>query len=62
MMGNRSPLRRLRRCFQRDPAADVDDELEFHVEERVRDHIARGMDPDAARQAVLGRLGDLERV
>jgi predicted permease len=41
---------------------EVDDELKFHLEQRVRDYVARGMDPEAARRAALERLGDLERV
>src|ERR671921_118168 len=39
--------------------ADVDDELRFHIEMRVRDHIARGMSEDDARDAVARRVGDL---
>jgi putative ABC transport system permease protein len=40
---------------------DVDDELAFHVQERIDEFIAAGMDPDAARAATLERLGDLTR-
>ena len=40
-------------------AADVDDELRFHVEMRVRDYVARGLSEDEARAATLRRLGDL---
>ena len=39
--------------------AEVDDELAFHLEQRVRDYIARGMDPESARAAAIARLGDL---
>src|SRR5205085_7116202 len=39
--------------------ADVDDELRFHIEMRVRDYIARGMSEDEARDATARRLGDL---
>ena len=39
--------------------ADVDDELEFHVEMRIRDYVARGYSEAAARAAAQGRLGDL---
>ena len=39
--------------------ADVEDELRFHFEMRVRDHVARGLSEAAARDAVLRRLGDL---
>lgn len=40
-------------------AADVDDELAFHFEMRVRDCMARGMTEPEAREAVLRRLGGL---
>ena len=40
-------------------AADVDDELAFHFDMRVRDHVARGMSEPEAREAVLRRLGGL---
>ena len=39
--------------------ADVDDELRFHIEMRVRDYIAQGMPEDEARAATARRLGDL---
>lgn len=45
-----------------EPDREVDAELRYHLEERVRDYIARGMDPEAARNASLARLGDLDRV
>jgi putative ABC transport system permease protein len=41
--------------------ADVDDELRFHIEMRVRDYMVRGMSEDDARAAVARRLGDLAR-
>ena len=50
------------RIFPPKPAAEVDDELTFHLEERVRDYVARGMDPESARAAALERLGDLHTV
>jgi predicted permease len=40
----------------------VDDELAFHLEQRIRDYMARGMDPAAARAAALERFGDLKGV
>jgi putative ABC transport system permease protein len=40
---------------------DVDDELAFHVQARIDDYIADGMDPETARAATLARLGDLTR-
>jgi len=33
----------------RDPRHEIDDELRFHLEERIRDYIAAGMSPEAAR-------------
>jgi predicted permease len=44
------------------PHVDVDAELSFHLEERIREYVARGMDPEAARAAALARFGDLPRV
>jgi putative ABC transport system permease protein len=38
---------------------EVDEELEFHIEMRTRELIERGMDPAAAREIVLARIGDL---
>jgi predicted permease len=55
-------MRRWRRIFRRDPADDVDEELRHHVDERVRDYIARGMEPESAHRAAHERLGDLVRV
>ncbi len=52
---------RLTRIFARDPAEEVADELDFHLEQRIRDYVARGMDPESARRAALERLGDLGR-
>jgi putative ABC transport system permease protein len=40
-------------------AADVEDELRFHIEMRVRDYIAMGMTEADARAATARRLGDL---
>jgi putative ABC transport system permease protein len=42
--------------------ADVDDELHFHFEMRVRDYMARGLSEPEARAAVMRRLGDYEAV
>ena len=38
---------------------EVDEELAFHIEMRTRELIQRGMDPAAARDLVLSRIGDL---
>ena len=38
---------------------EVDEEIAFHIEMRTRELIERGMDPKAAREVVLARIGDL---
>jgi len=60
-MRNRSSWRRLVQVFRRDPGEEIDEEFSFHLDERVRDYIARGMEPESARKAALERLGDVER-
>ena len=50
------------RPFQPAPQVEVDQELAFHLEQRVRDYAARGMDPAAARAAALARFGDVHGV
>ncbi len=44
------------------PEAEVDDELRFHLEQRIQSYIASGMTPDAARRAALERFGDVKGV
>lgn len=51
--------RRYLRFWGSNVREDVDDELQFHVEMRTREYIARGMDAQAARIAVARRLGDV---
>jgi predicted permease len=46
----------------KDPQQEVDEELKFHLEQRMRDYIARGMSPEAAREAAAQRFGDTARV
>ena len=48
--------------MDKDPKQEVDEELRFHLEQRTRDYIARGMSPDAARQSAAQRFGDAGRV
>jgi len=43
-----------------DIARDVDTELGFHLDMRVRELMARGDDADAARRMALAEFGDLE--
>src|SRR4051812_32668871 len=54
-----SMLRRYLRFWGPGAAADVDDELRYHFEMRVRDYVARGLSEDEARAATARRLGDL---
>jgi predicted permease len=51
---------RYRRLFGRNVAAELDAELRFHFDMRVEELMARGMDREAARQAVLARLGAMD--
>ena len=61
-MRPRLPWSRGRGPFEPPAQAEVDDEIRFHVEERIREYVARGMDPAAAKAAALERLGDLRAV
>ena len=45
--------------FETAPQAEVGDELQFHLEQRIRDYIAQGMDPATARATALERFGDV---
>ncbi|HTJ20928.1 MAG TPA: ABC transporter permease, partial [Gemmatimonadaceae bacterium] len=44
-----------------DIAADVDDELRFHLEMRAAEYAARGLTPDAARSRAEQRFGNVHR-
>ncbi len=61
-MGAGSFGRRWARIIRPDAGAEVEEELAFHLSERERDFVARGMDPQAARAAALERLGDIRGV
>jgi predicted permease len=52
--------RRYARFWGADARADADDELAFHVDERVADLVAAGWPHDAARHEALRRIGDLD--
>ena len=54
--------RRYVRFWRPDVRADVDDELAFHMQERVDDLVAGGMDQQGARQEALRLFGDMPRV
>jgi hypothetical protein len=45
--------------FETAPQAEVGDELQFHLEQRIRDYIAQGMDPATARATAFERFGDV---
>src|SRR5688500_3575041 len=51
--------RRYLRFFGARGVADLDDELRFHIDMRVREYMARGMSEPEARAATAARLGDL---
>jgi putative ABC transport system permease protein len=61
-MPNGGSGRRWSRIFRADARAEVEDELAFHLERRVQENMARGMEPEAARTAAAQRLGDLQSV
>ena len=54
--------RRYARFFGADPAADVDDELRFHLEMKTEELIAQGWRPGEARQEAILQFGDLRRI
>ena len=51
---------RFRQLFGLEPAADVDAELAFHVEMRVRELVEQGETPERARSLALQRFGDYQ--
>jgi len=54
--------RRYARFFGPDPAADVKDELSFHLEAKTDDLIRQGLSPEAARKEAERQFGDLRAV
>lgn len=59
----RIPLwRRCARLFGSDPAADVKDELRFHIEAKVDDLVERGLSRDAAQREAERQFGDFKAV
>ena len=58
-MSSEPKWRRYVRFFGARGVADLDDELRFHIDMRVRDYMARGMSEAEARAATAGRLGDM---
>jgi putative ABC transport system permease protein len=53
--------RRYLRFWGPAPEADVEDELRFHIESRVREYVAGGMSEAEARRRALDRFGSVER-
>ena len=45
-----------------DVTREVDEEIAFHVEMRTRELVDKGVDPRIAREMVLARLGDVNRL
>ena len=46
----------------KDPEQEFDEELQFHIDQRIRDYMAKGMTLDEARAAASQRLGDVAHV
>lgn len=59
---NEPRWRRYLRFWRADPTADVDDELKFHIQEKVDDLVSRGMDPLHARIEAVRRFGDMTQI
>src|SRR5262245_38507910 len=55
------PLR-LRSLFRRAKVEqELDEELQYHLERQIEEHIAKGMTEEGARQAALRAMGGVER-
>jgi putative ABC transport system permease protein len=44
------------------PQVEVDDELAFHLEQRIQENVRRGMTHDEAREAAVARFGNVQEV
>src|SRR5215217_8596313 len=56
-----SLMRSLRTPFHREPAADLGDEVHFHLEMEARALEAKGLSPEAARVEAQRRFGGVDR-
>lgn len=55
--------RRIRAWLFRPSASqEVEDEVTFHLEMRIREYVASGVDPEAARRLAEARMGDRDRL
>src|SRR5215208_2244197 len=54
--------RRYLRFLGSDPAADVDDELEFHLSMRTKDLMRRGLSEAEAREQATREFGDVRPI
>ena len=54
------PRGRFRRLFGLDPSGDVDEELRFHIEMRIRELVAAGETPARARELAHQRFGNYD--
>jgi putative ABC transport system permease protein len=61
-MKNERPRRPWRRIFGPHPDQEVDEELKFHLEQRIRGYVAQGMSPEDARRTATEKFGDVTRV
>src|SRR5688572_738684 len=52
---------RFRQLFGPDPQGDVDDELEFHLDMRTEELVARGESRRHAAELARSRFGEVER-
>ena len=60
---NKVPIwRRLDRLLGPDPAADVREELRFHIDSKTDELIARGLPPEAARAEAERQFGNIRAV
>src|SRR5262245_47517883 len=53
-------LRSLFGCSKADQ--ELNDELQFHLQQQVDEYVAQGMSPEAARAAALQSLGGMEHI
>jgi hypothetical protein len=57
-----SAIERYLRRLRRNPAAEMDDEIGFHLEMRIQDNLAAGMAPEEARSEAERKFGDVSAV